>query len=57
MKMSHTMAHAHTSDERWDALGVEYVPHHPVRLALEKAPFGTASDDTARILTAVLQQT
>ena len=50
------MADAHPADEPGDGCGVKDVPDHPVCLALVEATFMSASDDTACILTPMLEE-
>lgn len=50
------MPDAHAANEARDRVGVEYIADHAVRFALVEAALGPASDDTARILAAVLEE-
>lgn len=51
-----TVSDAHTTNQPGDGISIEDIPDHSVGFALVEAAFGTASDDTTRILAAVLQE-
>lgn len=44
------MTNTHRSNELTEALGVENIPHHTVRLALEEPALWPASDDSTGVL-------
>jgi hypothetical protein len=46
-----TVSNTHSTDELSHSLGVEEVADHSVALALVETTLGTASNDTARVLT------
>jgi hypothetical protein len=50
------MTHAHPSNQGADGVRIEDVADHAVCLALVEATLGTAGDDPARILAAVLEK-
>ena len=50
------MTYAHAAHETCNALGIEYVPYHPVRFALIKSSFGPTGHHTTGILTTVLKE-
>lgn len=50
------MADAHPSDQPGDRAGIEHVPDHTVRLALEESTLGTAGDDATGILAPMLEE-
>lgn len=53
---SHTVPDAHPAVQGGQCLSVEDVSDHAVGLALIEASLGPASDDTTRILTAMLEE-
>ena len=54
--LDHTVADAHASDEAGDGSRVKHIADHTVRFTLEEPAFGSTSYNTARILSAMLQE-
>lgn len=50
------MSNSHTANQPPDRPRIKHISHHPVRLALVETPFRPTSDNTASILSAVLQE-
>ena len=50
------MADTHSPDEFGYSSCVEHISNHPIRFALVETALVSASDDTARILAAVLEK-
>jgi hypothetical protein len=51
-----TMAHAHPTDQPRNRSSIKDVADHAIGLALVKSTFGTARNNTARILASMLKK-